>query len=341
MEADTMKRREFILLLGGAGTWPIAQQPERIRWIGELMAEQRAVRRVGVLLPGAPADSGQFASAFVQGLKIAGYVDGENVALEYRWAEGRTELLPQLAAELVQSGVAVIAVGGPQASLAAKSATSTVPIVAVMGDADVMLKLVRNFNRPNGNITGVAAFVTAAIWGKRLELLHEMMPRASVVAILTNPNDQGSPTIGELIPITRPLALRLLPVTASTDAEIDTAFAAAVDAHADGLLVSDWPFFTVRHDRIAELASRHRLPTIYGWREFVAAGGLISYGSRLTDAWHQVGVYVGRILKGEKPADLPVVQPTKFEMVINLLAAKALGLAVPNNLLVTADEVIE
>jgi putative tryptophan/tyrosine transport system substrate-binding protein len=336
-----MKRRKFILLLGGAATWLLAEQQGRMHRIGVLMAEQRAIRRVGVLLPGAPADSGNFASAFVQGLKIAGYVDGENVALEYRWAEGRNERLPQLAAELIQSGVAVIAVGGPSATLAAKSATSTVPIVAVMGDADVLLKLVGNFNRPNGNITGVAVFVTAAIWGKRLELLHEMMPRASVVAILTNPNDQGGPTIGELILITRPLGLRLLPVTASTDVEIDTAFARAVDAHADALLVSDWPFFTVRHDRIAELASRHRLPTIYAWREYVAAGGLISYGSRITDAWHQVGVYVGRILKGEKPADLPIVQPTKFEMIINLQAAKALGLTVPTNLLVTADEVIE
>jgi putative ABC transport system substrate-binding protein len=340
MEADTIKRREFILLLGSAATWPLAEQPGRMHRSRVPMAEQRAIRRVGVLGPGAPADSGHFASAFVQGLKIANYVDGENVALEYRWAEGRNERLPQLAAELVQSGVAVIAAGGPQATLAAKSATSTVPIVAVMGDAEV-LKLVRNFNRPNGNITGVAPFESAAIWGKRLELLHEMIPRASVVAILTNPDDHGSPTIGELISIVRPFELRLLPVTASTDAEIDTAFATAVDAHADGLLVSDWPFFTVRHDRIAELASRHRLPTIYGWREYVAAGGLISYGSRLTDAWHQVGVYVGRILNGEKLADLPIVQPTKFEMVVNLQAAKALGLTIPNNLLVSADEVIE
>ena len=298
------------------------------------------MRRVGVLLPGAPADSGHFASAFVQGLKIAGYVDGENVTLEYRWAEGHNERLPQLAAELVESGIAVIAAGGPQASLAAKSATSMVPIVAVLGDADAWLKLVRNFNRPDGNITGIAMFVTAAIWGKRLELLHEMIPRASVVAILTNPNDQGSPSIEELISIARPLELRLLSLTASTDAGIDTAFATAVDAHADGLLVSDWPFFTVRHDRIAELASRHRLPTIYGWREYVAAGGLISYGTRLTDAWRQVGVYVGRILKGEQPADLPIVQPTKFEMVINLRSARALGLTIPNDLLVTADEVI-
>ena len=326
-----MRRRDFAALLGAATVFlPHAGNTER-----------RPMRRVGVLLPGAPADSGHFASAFVQGLKIAGYVDGENVTLEYRWAEGHNERLPQLAAELVESGIAVIAAGGPQASLAAKSATSMVPIVAVLGDADAWLKLVRNFNRPDGNITGIAMFVTAAIWGKRLELLHEMIPRASVVAILTNPNDQGSPSIEELISIARPLELRLLSLTASTDAGIDTAFATAVDAHADGLLVSDWPFFTVRHDRIAELASRHRLPTIYGWREYVAAGGLISYGTRLTDAWRQVGVYVGRILKGEQPADLPIVQPTKFEMVINLRSARALGLTIPNDLLVTADEVIE
>jgi putative tryptophan/tyrosine transport system substrate-binding protein len=326
-----MRRRDFAALLGAAAVFlPHAGNTER-----------RTMQRVGVLLPGAPADSGHFASAFVQGLKIAGYVDGENVTLEYRWAEGHNERLPQLAAELVESGIVVIAAGGPQASLAAKSATSMVPIVAVLGDADAWLKLVRNFNRPDGNITGIAMFVTAAIWGKRLELLHEMIPRASVVAILTNPNDQGTPSIEELISIARPLELRLLSLTASTDAGIDTAFATAVDAHADGLLVSDWPFFTVRHDRIAELASRHRLPTIYGWREYVAAGGLISYGTRLTDAWRQVGVYVGRILKGEPPADLPIVQPTKFEMVINLRAARALGLTIPNDLLVTADEVIE
>jgi putative tryptophan/tyrosine transport system substrate-binding protein len=326
-----MRRRDFAALLGAA--------PVFLPHVGN--TEQRTMRRVGVLLPGAPTDSGHFASAFAQGLKIAGYVDRENVTLQYRWAEGHNERLPQLAAELVESGIAVIAAGGPQASLAAKSATSMVPIVAVLGDADAWLKLVRNFNRPDGNITGIAMFVTAAIWGKRLELLHEMIPRASVVAILTNPNDQGSPSIEELISIARPLELRLLSLTASTDAGIDTAFAAAVDAHADGLLVSDWPFFTVRHDRIAELASRHRLPTIYGWREYVAAGGLISYGSRLTDAWRQVGVYVGRILKGERPADLPIVQPTKFEMVINLRSARALGLTIPNDLLVTADEVIE
>jgi putative tryptophan/tyrosine transport system substrate-binding protein len=326
-----MRRRDFAALLGAAAVFlPHAGN-----------AERRTTRRVGVLLPGAPADSGHFASAFVQGLKIAGYVDGENVTLEYRWAEGHNERLPQLAAELVESGIVVIAAGGPQASLAAKSATSMVPIVAVLGDADAWLKLVRNFNRPDGNITGIAMFVTAAIWGKRLELLHEMIPRASVVAILTNPNDQGSPSMEELKSIARPLELRLLSLTASTDAGIDTAFATAVDAHADGLLVSDSPFFTVRHDRIAELASRHRLPTIYGWREYVAAGGLISYGTRLTDAWRQVGVYVGRILKGEQPADLPIVQPTKFEMVINLRAARALGLTIPNDLLVTADEVIE
>ena len=326
-----MRRRDFAALLGAATVFlPHAGNTER-----------RPMRRVGVLLPGAPADSGHFASAFVQGLKIAGYVDGENVTLEYRWAEGLNERLPELAAELVESGLAVIAAGGPQASLAAKLATSMVPIVAVLGDADAWLKLVRNFNRPDGNITGIAMFVTAAIWGKRLELLHEMIPRASVVAILTNPNDQGSPSIEELISIARPLELRLLSLTASTDAGIDTAFATAVDAHADGLLVSDWPFFTVRHDQIAELASRHRLPTIYGWREYVAAGGLISYGTRLTDAWRQVGVYVGRILKGEQPADLPIVQPTKFEMVINLRSARALGLTIPNDLLVTADEVIE
>jgi putative ABC transport system substrate-binding protein len=263
------------------------------------------------------------------------------VAIESRWAQGRYDRLPQLATDLVNRGVAVIAAGGPQATLAAKSATSTVPIVAVLGDAATLLGLVGSLNRPQGNLTGVAPFITALIWGKRLELLREMIPNATVVAILTVPNDPSNPRMNELTPAARALGIQLLPVTASTEAEIEDALAAAVHGQSNGLLVSDQPFFTVRHDRIAALAARNALPTIYAWREYVAGGGLISYGSSLADAWRQVGVYAGRILKGERPADLPVQQPTRFELVINLKTARSLGLTVPPSLLARADEVIE
>jgi putative ABC transport system substrate-binding protein len=327
-----MRRLEVITLLSGAA---VALFPIDGR------AQQRATRLVGLLLPGSPSDSGHYAASFVLGLKESGYVEGENVAIESRWAQGRYDRLPQLATDLVNRGVAVIAAGGPQATLAAKSATSTVPIVAVLGDAATLLGLVGSLNRPQGNLTGVAPFITALIWGKRLELLREMIPNATVVAILTVPNDPSNPRMNELTPAARALGIQLLPVTASTEAEIEDALAAAVHGQSNGLLVSDQPFFTVRHDRIAALAARNALPTIYAWREYVAGGGLISYGSSLADAWRQVGVYAGRILKGERPADLPVQQPTRFELVINLKTARSLGLTVPPSLLARADEVIE
>ena len=302
---------------------------------------QHPLPLVGLLLPGSPADSEQYVSACLRGLKEIGYVESETVAIDVRWAEGQYERFHQFASDLVAHRASVLAVGGPPATLAAKAATSMIPIVAVLGDAATLLRLVGSLSRPQGNLTGVAPFITAAIWGKRLELLHEIVPKAAVVAVLANPNDQSSPSLDHLEPKARILGLKLISVTASTDNEIETAFSAVVQGHADALLVSDQPFFTVRRDRIVPLATRNSLPAIYAWREYAAAGGLISYGSNLTEAWHQVSVYVGKILKGALPSDVPVVQPTTLELAINRKTADALGLTVPPALLARADEVIE
>jgi putative ABC transport system substrate-binding protein len=326
-----MRRREFITLLGGAAVaLPVAAR-----------AQQAAMPVVGFLQPGSPADSGHFATAFRKGLKESGYVEGENLTVEYRWAEGRYERFPEFAADLVKRRVMVIAAGGPPATLAAKSATSTIPIVFIGSDDPVKEGLVASLNRPGGNLTGVTVFTTAAMWSKRLELLRDLAPRIVSVAVLLNPNDTANWDTNEIMPAARMLGIRLLPLTTATDAEIEAAFAAASERRIEALLVSDKPFFTVRHRQIAALAARHALPAVYGWREYVAAGGLMSYGSSLTDAWQQVGVYAGRILKGTKPADLPVVQPSRFELAVNLKTAKALGLTLPDKLLVAADEVIE
>jgi ABC-type uncharacterized transport system substrate-binding protein len=307
-----MGRREFVSLLGGAAAvWPLA-------------ARTQQMPVVGFLQPGSPAESGHFAAAFLKGLRNAGYVEGENLTVEYRWAEGRYERFPQFAEDLVKRRVMVIATGGPPATLAAKAATSGTPIVFIGSDDPVKEGLVASLNRPGGNFTGVTVFTTAAMWSKRLELLRDLVPKIASVAILFNP-----------------LGLQLSFMAAATDAEIETAFAAARERRIEAFLVSDKPFFTVRHKQIAALAARQAVPIVYGWREYVAAGGLASYGSSLTDAWQQVGLYTGRILKGEKAAELPVVQPTRFELALNLKTAKALGLQVPDKLLAIADEVIE
>jgi ABC-type uncharacterized transport system substrate-binding protein len=324
-----MNRRALILLLSAA-IWPLPAS-----------AQQSARPTVGFLQPGSPADSQHYAAAFQRGLKANGYVDGESVTTEYRWAEGSYERLPRLVEELVNRKVAVIAAGGPPATLAAKAAASTIPIVFITGDDPVKGGLVASFNRPGSNLTGVTVFATAAMWSKRLELLHDLMPRATSVAIIANPQDPAGPSVADMVPAARVLGMELTLLTATTDAEIEAAFAAAVERRIEALLVSDRPFFTVRHKQIAMLEARYALPVVHGWREHVAAGGLMSYGSSLTDAWHQVGLYAGRILKGDKPGDLPVVQPAKFELIINLKTAKALGLDVPPTLLVRADEVIE
>jgi len=325
-----MRRRELIALLGGAAAWPIIAG-----------AQQSARPAVGFLNPGAPADFEHHAAAFLKGLKQSGFTEGENVIVEYRWAEGRYERLPQHAEELVKQGVAVIAVGSPPATFAAKSATSTIPIVFIVADDPVNDGLVTSFNQPGGNLTGVTVFSTAAMWNKRLELLHELVPKAALAAILVNPRDAANPDPTEMTLGARQLGLGLSFLTVSTDADLEAAFATAVERRIDALVISDQPFFTARDHRIVALAARYALPVVYGWREYVVEGGLISYGSSLTDAWQQVGRYTGSILRGAKPADLPVVQASRFELVLNLKTARTIGLTVPRTLLATADEVIE
>jgi putative tryptophan/tyrosine transport system substrate-binding protein len=325
-----VKRRDFVTLIGSAAAWPLTAQAQRL---------VRPV--VGFLNPGSRADFGHHAEAFLKGLKESGFTEGENITVEYRWAEGRYERLPQLAEELVKFRVAVIAVGSPPATFAAKSATSTIPIVFIIADDPVKDGFVTSFNRPGGNLTGVTVFTTAAMWNKRLELLHDLMPKAASAAILVNPRDPANPDTTEMTLAARELGLGLSFLAASTDADLEAAFAATVERHIDGLVISDQPFFTARHHRIVALAARYTLPAVYGWREYVAAGGLISYGSSLTDAWHQVGRYTGLTLSGTQPADLPVIQASRFELVLNVKTARTLGLAVPPTLLALADEVIE
>jgi putative ABC transport system substrate-binding protein len=274
-------------------------------------------------------------------LQEIGYVEGESVTIEYRWAEGSYERLPQLAGELVNSKVAVIAAGGPPATLAVKAATSTIPIVFITGDDPIKEGLIASFSRPGGTLTGVTVFATAPMWSKRLELIRELLPKATSVAILANPQDPAGPDMNEMTIAARSLGLQLSLLSATGDADIEAAFATAAERKIKALLISDRPFFTVRHNQIAALAARHALPAVYGWREHVASGGLMSYGSSLADAWHQVGLYTGKILKGTKPSELPVVQPSRFELVLNLKTAKALGLMVPPTMHAIADEVIE
>jgi putative tryptophan/tyrosine transport system substrate-binding protein len=325
-----VKRREFITLLSGAAAWPLAAR-----------AQQPAIPVVGFLNPGSAADFGHHAERFQQGLKQSGFTDGENVAVEYHWVEGRYERLPQHAQELVKQGVAVIAVGSAPAIFAVKSATRTIPIVFIAADDPVKDGFVTSFNRPGGNLTGVTVFTTAAMWNKRLELLHDLTPKAASAAMLVNPRDPANPDMTEMTLAARKLGLGLSFLAASTDADLEAAFAAAVQGHIDTLVISDQPFFTARRRQIVALAMRYSLPAVYGWREYVVGGGLISYGSSLTDAWRQVGQYTGRILGGANPADLPVMQASRFELVLNLKTARTLGLTVPPTLLAIADEVIE
>jgi len=325
-----MTRRAFITLLGGAASWALAAR-----------AQQPAMPVVGFLNPGSRADFGHHAEAFLKGLKESGFIEGENITVEYRWAEGRYERLPQHAEELVKLRVAVIAVGSPPATFAAKAATSTIPIVFILADDPVKDGFVTSFNRPGGNLTGVTVFTTAGMWNKRLELLHDLMPKVAFAAILINPRDAANPDATEMTLAARKLGLGLSFLAASTDADLEAAFATAVERLIVALVISDQPFFTARHHRVVALAARYALPTVYGWREYVTAGGLISYGSSLTDAWHQVGRYASRILSGAKPADLPVMQASRFELVLNLKTTRTLGLTVPPTLLAVADEVIE
>ena len=327
-----MRRRTFVTLLGGVvAAWPFAAR-----------AQQKAMPVIGVLGTGSPSVSSGPILAFRQGLSEAGYVEGQNLAIEYRWAEGSYDRLPALAADLVGRKVDLIMASSPPSALAAKSATSTIPIVFRGGGDPVGGGLVASLARPGGNLTGVS-FIPNELTAKRLELLSELVPRAVVIALLVNPTNSTNTerVIRDVQEAARTKGLQLHVLKASSESEIDIAFASLVQLHAGALVVGADPFLSGQREQLVVLASRHAVPAIYAWREFAASGGLISYGSSLTAAYHLVGIYAGKILKGAKPADLPVEQPTKFELVINRKVAKALGLIVPPTLLAQADEVIE
>jgi putative tryptophan/tyrosine transport system substrate-binding protein len=296
---------------------------------------------IGLLSPRGPGDAPQLLTAFRQGLKDLGFVEGQNVAIEYRFAEYQNERLPVLAADLVHRQVAVIAATSVPAVVAAKSATASIPIVFEMGDDPVRLGLVAGLDRPSGNVTGVAQ-LNREVAAKRLELLHELLPAARIAALLANPTDSISATLSsDMISVARTLGLELHVLNASAEGDFEGAFAKLIELRAGGLVINPDPLFVARSEQLATLAVRHAVPAIYETREFVAAGGLAGYGSNLSDAYRLAGVYVARILKGEKPGDLPVQQATKVEFFLNLKTAKALGITVPLTLSGRADEVFE
>jgi putative tryptophan/tyrosine transport system substrate-binding protein len=327
-----VKRREFITLIGGAAVaWPLAARAQ----------QHSAMPVIGFIGLTTFDEWKRYVAAFHQGLGERGYVVGRNVTMEYRWAEGRYERLPAMAAELVARNVDVIVPVAPPAALAVKAATQTIPVVFFMGSDPVKLGLVPNLNRPGGNITGVSALAND-INAKRVQLLHELVPQSSVIAVLVNPSNQNAePDVRQVQTAADSLRHELIVAKASRDAEIDAAFDVFKERHVAGLLVNPDPFLLGRRDRIVTLAERERLPTIFHTQEPVAAGGLVSYGASFPEAHRQAGVYTARVLKGEKPGDLPIPLASKFEMTINLKTARALGIMVPPSLLATADEVIE
>ena len=331
MQFDHLKRREFIALLGGAAAaWPLAAH-----------AQQPAMPLIGVLSTRAPGADPHLLTALHRGLKEAGFVEGQNLRIEYRFAANQYDRLPMLAADLVGRRVVLIVSMGTPAAPAAKAATATIPVVFGIGDDPVQLGLVASLARPGGNLTGITT-LSAELGSKRLELVRELVPKAALAGVLVNPtNVNAEAVLKDLQAAARAIGLQIHLLQASTEREIEAAFANLLALRAGGLMVGTDPFFNSRSEQLAQLALRHAVPTVFQFREFAAAGGLMSYGTNLADGYRQVGIYVGRICKGEKPADLPVVQPTKFELVINLKTAKALGLDVPAMLLARADEVIE
>jgi ABC-type uncharacterized transport system substrate-binding protein len=323
-----MRRREFITLLGGAA----------VSWPQVVRAQQPGMPIVGFLHYGSPETYAHIISAFRQGLRESGFVEGQNVAIEYRWANGHYDRLPALAADLVRRQVVAIAAAGFVGAQAAKAATATIPVAFASGVDPVASGVVASLNRPGGNVTGVS-LISLELAAKRLELLRELMPQVRVIALLINPDNPSTGTeLTDAEAAARTLGLQIRKVTASNERDLDAAFATMQTPRVDALIVSQ---DVHRRDQIIALAARHAVPAVYSWREHPAAGGLMSYAPSLAEGYRQVGIYIGKILKGAKPADLPVEQPTKFELVINLKTARALGLTVPPTLLVRADEVIE
>jgi len=326
-----VKRREVLTLLGGATVWPI------------VVRAQQTATVIGFLSSRSPGESAGVLAAFRDGLREQGFVEGRNLTIAFRWAEGHYDRLPALAAELVALRVALLfAAGGPPSALAAKAATSTIPIVFSAAGDPVRLGLVASLSRPGGNITGMST-LTTPLGAKGVALLKELVPKASVIAYLVNPSNPSSKLeTNEAVAAADALGVRLRVLNATTVGELDTAFAAlAKPPRPDALIVAGEPFFDSQREKIVALATNYAIPTSYAWRENVVAGGLMSYGNSLTDSYRQAGIYSGRVLKGEKPADLPVMQPAKFELVLNLRTAKALGLTIPQSLLVRANEVIQ
>jgi len=328
-----MKRREFITLLCGAGaTWPLAAR-----------AQQPAMPVVGFLSISSPGPHAPFVAKFKEGLREIGYVEGQNVGIEYRWADGDFDRLPALAADLARRKVDVIAAVSGDASIrAATSANATIPVVFISGSDPVQSGLVASFARPGGNVTGFS-MISNALMSKRFEMLSELVPNIRVIALLVNPKyhsaTEGTVPLVQRAASAKGMQLRIL--NASKEDDFEPAFASFVEQKVDALVVGTDPFFTSRREHIVSLASRYAVPTIYEWQEFAAAGGLLSYGASLTSLYREVGIYVGKVLKGTKPAELPIQQPTNFELVINLKTAKALGLNIPAGLLLRADKTIE
>jgi len=327
-----MRRRDFVRLFGGAAAaWPLIAR-----------AQQSATRTIGYLSPRSSGVEADLLAAFRKGLSEAGYVEGRNLAIEYRWAEGQYDRLPSLAADLTRRRVAVIATsGGPQPARAARAAAPTIPIVFLSGSDPVQDGLVSSLNRPGGNVTGISVFTTS-LGPKRLEILRELVPKGGAIAFLVNPSSQiAEVQVKEIQEAARAIGQQIYVLNASTESEIDRAFAILVQRKASGLLMSADTFFQVQREQLVALASRHAVPTMYEWREFVTAGGLVSYSTARSDAYYQCGVYIGRILNGVKPGDLPVIRSTKFELVFNLKTAKRLGLNISRDFLARVDEVIQ